>query len=538
MFVLLTGIGGLTSFGQAAFVGLGAYTTAYLTTSFGMSPWLSLPVSLLVTGTAALLLGTVTLGLSGHYLPVCTIAWGLSLYFLAGNLSVLGGHDGITAIPPVTIGQIKLQRPSEVYWLIWISLLFAFWSVHNLMTSHSGRCIRCLRRHSVMIESFGISSRRIKTIIFVYAALLAALSGWLFAHYLLFVNPTPFGLNYSIEYLFMAVIGGATALWGAVVGAATLTLLRDVLQDVLPSILGARGASELLVFGLLMVLVLQRARKGIVPSIATYFPTRLQHQPRDTEAGLERVKRSQASGPLLKLDRVCRRFGVSFGIGAGEIVGLIGPNGAGKTTLFNLVTGALPVTDGRIEIKGTRADTLSARQIARLGLSRTFQHVQLQADMSAIDNVAVGAHLRCRTGFLHAIFRLDRDEERKLQADAWRSLKRLGLEQHANHMAGDLPLGQQRILEIARCLVADPELLLLDEPAAGLRHQEKVALAKILHELREEGLTILIVEHDMEFVMNLVDRLVVVNFGQKIAEGAPADIIGNPAVQDAYLGAA
>ena len=543
--VLLTGIGGLTSFGQAAFVGIGAYTTALLTTSFGLSPWVSLLASLAFTGLVAFLLGLITLGLSGHYLPVCTLAWSLCLYFLAGNLSVLGAHDGITAVPPVAIGQVVLQEPRQVYYLIWLFALLSLWSVHNLLTSHSGRAIRCLRRHSTMIESFGVDTRQLKNLIFIYAAVLAGLSGWLYAHLVLFVNPTPFGLNYSIEYLFMAVVGGAATLWGSVVGAAALTILRDRLQDILPRLFGAGGAVELLVFGTLMVLVLHRARTGIVPFVARLLPPVEEPGVTNDGVGLPQSKRSDSPGKFLVIDRVSRRFGgltavnaVSFELNKGEVLGLIGPNGAGKTTLFNLITGALKVSDGAIFFKGQRIDLLPAYRIAPLGIARTFQHVHLQSDMSTIDNVAIGAHLRRTKGVIQALLRLDREEERKIRVEAWRNLKRVGLDAHAYQPAGELALGQQRILEIARALTANPELLLLDEPAAGLRHHEKMALAEILRALRSEGVTILIVEHDMEFVMNLVDRIVVVDFGQKIAEGPPAEIQRNATVQKAYLGVA
>ncbi len=206
--VLLTGIGGLTSFGQAAFVGIGAYTSAYLTTVYGVSPWLSLFAGFLVVGLAAAAIGAVTLRLSGHFLPLSTIAWSISLYFLAGNIAALGGHDGLTGVPPVSIFGHELRDTREYCYLIWSCVLLAMLSVANLLNSRSGRAIRCLRGRVIMAEAFGIDTVRLKLLIFVHAALLASLSGWLYAHLLLFVNPTPFGIGESIEYLFMAVIGG------------------------------------------------------------------------------------------------------------------------------------------------------------------------------------------------------------------------------------------------------------------------------------------------------------------------------------------
>ncbi|MBB2971552.1 branched-chain amino acid transport system permease protein [Mesorhizobium sp. RMAD-H1] len=541
--VLLTGIGGLTSFGQAAFVGMGAYTTAFLTTSYGISPWLTLLAGLAVAGVAAAFIGTITLRLSGHYLPLSTIAWSLSLVFLAGNVEMLGGHNGITGVPGLRIFAMTIAGPAYT-WLIWAFVLIAFVSVQNLLSSRDGRAIRCLRGRRVMAESFGIDTARLKTAIFIHAALLASVSGWLYAHLIQFVNPTPFGLNSGIEYLFMAVIGGAAQLGGAILGAAVLILVRDGLQDVVPGLLGGAGAAESILFGLLMIIILQRAPKGLMPYLQRILPEKPPITVDEGAAPLPRRDKPAPGTGLLEVSGLTRRFGglvavndVSFRIKAGEIVGLIGPNGAGKSTMFNLLTGVLRPSAGEIRFQGARIDGLPSRAIARLGVARSFQHVQLKSDMTALENTAVGGHLRSSQGVLHAILRRDRAQEGSLLLEAKRQMERVGLGNHLHTAAGGLALGQQRVLEIARALAADPVLLLLDEPAAGLRHHEKQELAAILRRLKEEGMTVLIVEHDMDFVMNLVDRLVVMDFGQKIAEGTPAEIQGNSKVQDAYLGA-
>jgi branched-chain amino acid transport system permease protein len=247
--------------------------------------------------------------------------------------------------------------------------------------------------------------------------------------------------------------------------------------------------------------------------------------------------------PLLELRGVSKWFGalaavkeLSFEMRAGEILGLIGPNGAGKSTVFNLMTGVLPVGDGQIVFRGERIEHLTGREIARRGVARTFQHVNILPAVSALENAAVGAHLRGREGVLASSLRLDRAEERRLRYEAAKRLDQVGLGRRTFDAAGTLPLGSQRMLEVARALCADPVLLLLDEPAAGLRYLEKKALGELVQTLRGSGLSILLVEHDMEFVMGLVDRLIVMNFGEKLAEGSPQEIRAKPAVIEAYLG--
>ncbi|QHO73781.1 metal-dependent hydrolase [Bradyrhizobium sp. CCBAU 051011] len=543
--VLLTGVGGLTSFGQAAFCGFGAYTTAVLTTAYGVSPWLTLPLSLLVSGIAAVLLGIITVRLSGHYLPLGTIAWGIGLFYLFSKLEFLGRNDGISGIPPLSIGNFRMLDPGTIYFAIWIGVLVSALLTMNLLDSRTGRAIRALRRGHIAGEAFGVQTPRAKLLVFVYAAVLAGLSGWLYAHFQRAANPTPFGAHAGIEYLFIAVVGGAGYVWGAVLGAGIVVILKEILQSYLPYVFGGQSQLETIVFGILLVVLLQLAPTGVWPWLMARLPLRAGRKAPDTSLPLAKRERAPAAAAaLLQIEKARKQFGgviavndVSFDVGAREIVALIGPNGAGKSTTFNLITGVLTTTGGTISVLGHKVDNAPPQEVVKLGVARTFQHVKLVPDMTVLENVAIGAHLRGCAGAISSMFRLDRADEAKLLAEAARQIERVGLGDQIDHLAGSLSLGQQRIVEIARALCVDPLLLLLDEPAAGLRHMEKQRLAALLRQLRDGGMSVLLVEHDMGFVMDLADRVVVLDFGTKIAEGTPAAIKTNPDVIKAYLGA-
>jgi len=546
--VLLTGVGGLTSFGQAAFAGIGAYATAYLTTVLGLSPWLGLAAGLGITLVLALVIGALTLRMSGHYLPLATICWCLALYYLIGNLEALGKYDGLLGLPAVQLGDFSFQSERRIYLLIWLAAMLAAVGVTRLLDSRPGRIMRALNTNrgggSTMPEAMGASTFRYKLIMFVVAALLASVSGWLYAHMQRSVNPSPFGIKFGIEYLFMAVLGGIATVGGAFTGAALVKLAEDQLKVWLPLIFGGSGNYEIIVFGVVLVLVLRFAPDGLWPLIARWLPARGARPVDENAPALSARSHPGRGAALLDVRKIRKTFGglvavndISFTIRAGDIVGLIGPNGAGKSTTFNLVSGVLPLTAGEVELLGQRVDGRGSRDIARAGLSRTFQHVKLVPDMTVLENVALGTYLRTRSGTMKAMLGLNRAEEAQARAEAMRQLRRIGLAGQAHELAGNLALGPQRLVEIARALASDPSLLLLDEPAAGLRHQEKQALAEALRQLKAEGLSLLLVEHDMDFVMKLTDRIVVMEFGRHLMDGTPAEVQASPAVRAAYLGA-
>ncbi|MCP3390644.1 branched-chain amino acid ABC transporter ATP-binding protein/permease [Bradyrhizobium sp. CCGB12] len=540
---LLTGVGGIVSFGQAAFVGVAAYATAWVSALNGHSPWLGLLFGVVLTCGVATLLGVVTLRLQGHFLSLSTVAWGLAIGFLFGNVEGLGRFNGISSIPPISFGSFALASSAQIYFLIWGIVVLVLVLGYNLLDSRLGRAMRALRGGNTLVESLGINAFRIKLATFVIAAFLASLSGWLYAHLSRFISPGPFDAGMGIEYLMMSMVGGAGSLLGGVVGAAIVTLLKNSVQDYLPLIAkGASGQLEIVAFSALFILFLQWARQGIVPFVARYLPKMRRERPQSAPS-LPRRSQPKPGELLLKVDGAERRFGglvavnnVSFEVRSGEILAVIGPNGAGKSTMFNCLTGALRVNKGEIVFAGRPITRDAQSRIAKAGIARTFQHVKLRPRMSLLENVMLGTYGRTGTGLFAGAFRLNRREEASARHEALMQLERVGLGDKPFELAGNLPLGNQRILEIARALAADPALLVLDEPAAGLRRQEKLRLAELLRSLRADHLTILIVEHDMEFVMSLVDRIVVLDFGSKLCEGVPSAIRNDERVQEAYLG--
>ncbi len=381
----------------------------------------------------------------------------------------------------------------SVYYLIWIGLGISIWLVSNLLNSREGRAIRSLRGGAVMLASLGVSLFRIRLMIFIIAALLAGFAGWFYAHMTRFVSPSPFEIRPSIEYLVMAMSGGAGSVYGAVIGAGLVVMMKNWLQDVLPYLSKNAGQLEIVAFSVLLILLLQYARGGVMSLVQRFVPQR-EAKVTAADEGLALRQQPATGSALLSIEGATRRFGglvavngVSFDMKAGEILGLIGPNGAGKSTMFNLITGALKSNAGSFRFLGEDITNIPQARIAKLGIGRTFQHVKLRPGMTLIDNVLLGTYLRTSSGFLAGALHLDRAEEARATREALTQLARVGLADKAMEKAGNLPLGSQRILEVARALASDPVLLVLDEPAAGLRKHEKEALANQLRNLRQQG---------------------------------------------------
>ncbi len=544
--ILLTGSGGVTSFAQATFMGIGAYASAFVCLRLGLNPWLGLIAALVLVAVCAAVMGALTLHLGGHYLPITTLAWAVAIYMILGNLKDVGGHSGIGDIPAISIAGIPLDRPERIFYLVWAILALGLIGAANLLNSRQGRAISALRGGAILAESLGISAFRMRMMLFMLAAELAAVAGWLFAHTQFFISPTNFDLSANMQILLMSVLGGVSNVLGAVAGAVAITFGRNWIQDLLPSLGMDAGTLEVVVFGAIFILLVHFSPRGLSPLLSMIVS--------EVKPGLPRLKPeerldfahagSAAVGTsVLELDAIEKRFGglvavkaLSFTVEPGTVTALIGPNGAGKSTTFDLISGLKTPSSGTVRFLGREISGTPARNLISQGLARTFQHVKLRPHMSLLQNVMLGAHWRMKAGFLAGICRLDRAEEERFRRIALLALKEVGLDADPYGCAGNLALGRQRLLEIARALAADPVLVIVDEPAAGLRAPEKQALAQLLRRLRGKGVTILLVEHDMEFVMGLADKVVVLEFGRRLAVGLPSEIRKDPKVQEAYLG--
>jgi branched-chain amino acid transport system permease protein len=565
---LLMGLAGQVSLGQAAFFAIGAYTQAILVTRYGWHGLAAAAVAVLLAALAAFVLGLALLRLRGHYLALATLGLGIIITVFATESEFTGGTSGIFGIPKPEFNSRSYDEPAEFFWLMVPVVVVGLLVARNVVSSRVGRALGAVNDSEVAAETLGVDTFRLRLQVFTLSAAYAGLAGVFFAHWLAVVNPNAANFPLSVKFLLMSVLGGLATVWGAVVGAFLVEFLDEGMQTLIPQLIpGATGEVQLLGFGVVLVLLVILLPGGLHQAwtaAARRWRDR-RHDPGE-EARTEpvdaspestspavaaddgplftRAGRPEAGTPLLEVRGLTKRFGgvvavdsVDLDVRTGEILALIGPNGAGKTTCFNMISGVLAPSEGTVTLNGSRIDGRKPHVFARARATRTFQNLQIFGSASVLGNVMVGRHLRSHAGMLRgALLTPARHEERQVAQAAYDTVRLLGLGDEALRPAADLPFGRQRLVEVARALALEPDLLLLDEPYAGLSGVERRDLARLLRRLRAGGMAIVLVEHDMEVVLALADRVAVLDDGRLIALGTPAQIRSDPAVIAAYLG--
>ena len=529
---VLLGLTGQISFGHVAFYAIGAYAVGILTTKGGMSFWLALPVAMVISGIAGIALAVPALRIRGPYLAMVTIAFGFVVEQGTVEWSGLtGGWNGLSGIAaPIAFGHTFSER--DIVILIVALTLLSLWLYARLAASPWGLGMRALRDSEVASQSIGLDPVLIRSAAFVISAVAAGLAGGIFASINSFISPESFPFFQSILFVLVVMAGGAERVLGPVVGAIIVVLV--------PELLSSLAQYRLLFVGLLLLLVLRAAPGGFVGLAARFFEKkpseRIAEGQRDVAGYLgQGVQRSGllVSDLSVSFGGVHAVRSVGFEARPGEITSVIGPNGAGKSTLLNLICGFYRADSGVVRLGIQDLIGRSSSAIAQAGLARTYQTTQLFGEMSVIDNIIVAL----RRGHLGAttLFSPERNSENEAIAESL--LAFVGYRGPLESLAGALPHVDKRLVEIARALAIRPGVLLLDEPAAGLDDADTERLGALLAAVARIGIIVILVEHDMKLVMGVSDRVVVLDAGAKIADGAPREVAADPAVLKAYLGA-
>ncbi len=529
---LISGYSGLVSFGHAAFFGAGAYTVTLALVYWGLTPWLGIPLAMVVGGLAAVLIGLPTFRLRGHYFALAMLAYPLAMLYVMEYLGFQEVPLPMHRAHPAAYLQFTDPR---LYTLVAIGLLVAAMVVCMLAeNARFGLALLAIRQNELAAEAAGIDTRRWKMRALVASGAMAAAAGGLYACVLLIVTPdSVFGMLVSAQALVVTLFGGVATIWGPVIGAAVLIPLAETLNARLGNVLpGIQGV----VYGIAIIAIMLAAPEGLFWTVRDRLFRRAEPPPRRTAsrasapAILAPVASAPADGALLDVRGLSRSFGglravddVSFSVRRGEILGIIGPNGAGKTTLFNVLNGVLPANSGEARLADARITGRKVHQVCRLGIGRTFQVVRSFPRLPVLDNVVVGA------------YGVGLGDAAAVRA-AETALETVGLLGLAHRPAGRLTNKELRLMELARALAGHPRLLLLDETLAGLGRDECDELLDVLQRVRVEGVSIAIIEHTMHAMMRLADRFLVLDHGRVLCVGAPRAVVEDRAVIEAYLG--
>ena len=553
---LLMGLAGQVSLGQAAFFGIAAYTHAILLTKYDVPGPIAATIGVLAAMFVALLVGLPLMRLRGHYLALATLGLGFIVMIGAREWDFTGRTTGIYGIARPEVFGIAIDNNGLFFWFVTPFVVLGLILALNLTHSRAGRALSAVNDSEVAAESLGVSTYALRLKVLVVSAGFAGLGGVFYAYQVAIVSPQIAGFQVSVEFLLMVVIGGLGSVWGALAGAFLIEFLGESMSELIPALIpGATGEVQLLGYGIVLVLVILLLPGGLVQATSALWRwaqsklpsktvTALTNVDDSAVAALPRVSAPLAVGePILKVTGLTMRYGgvvaldaVDLTVPAGTILGLIGPNGAGKTTCFNIISGTLVPTSGTVTFLGRTISGRKPHVAASHGLTRTFQNLQIFGSTDVVGNVYMGRYRKGRAGVLRGMLGLQAHEQRFNRDVAHDILQSMNLTDVAHEDAGSLPFGRQRMMEVCRALAAEPALLLLDEPMAGLSGAERDVLAELLRRLRDAGLTILLVEHDVAQVMSLADHVAVLDDGVLIAHGEPETVRNDPAVITAYLG--